>query len=248
MNMAVRSIDEVVEGYPDFKAKVGWGRRSDGGLENPKYGVVKTGVVCKSNGAPIYDQWFYDEANMQSTEKGPAVTGAVTVPYFIKPKDGLVYLAMVKQGRPAVINGQTGERGDMVSTELPRGFANKGENGVETALREGGEETRKNLRNVRYIGVSVANTTFFGAGVQIYSAEFDPAIEGSLKPDAKEQILKMEYVALPDLLMSLRETPENIYCGFTKGALMDFIASLPPEVMLKQMIAFYELEMNKEKK
>lgn len=248
MNMVVRSIDEVVAQHPDFKTKVGWERREDGGLENPKYGVVKTGVVCKPDGAPIYAQWFYDEANMMSTERGPAVTGAVTVPYFIKPKDGLVYLAMVKQGRPAVIDGKTGERGEMVSTELPRGFANKGENGVETALREGGEETRKNLQDVKYIGVSVANTTFFGAGVQIYSARFDPAIEGSLKPDAKEQILKMDYVALPDLLMALRETPENIYCGFTKGALMDFIASLPPEVMLKQMIAFYELEMKKDKK
>lgn len=243
--MRVRTLSDVLRTNSGFANAMGWMSESDGSIFNPDFGKFKHLVVCEPDGKPKYDTVMYDENNPESTEKGPSITGAVIVPYFIEQNKGIAKLALIEHTRPAVINGRTGERGSMISLEFPRGLSKPGEKNIETALREGGEETRKYLKEVKQIGVNVANTSFFGHGAGIYSAQFNPKIQGSLRPDADEKILSMSYYSLPGLLHSIRNDPSFIYCGFTKSALTDFITSLPPYVMLNQMKEFKKLARKK---
>lgn len=239
--MIVRELSEALRRNPSLKDKIEWLFAPEGAIINDRFGTFKHLVVYHLNGKPKYDMIAYDEHNAQSTERGPSITGAVVVPYFIEQDKGLAKLALIEQVRPAVINGKTGKRGKMVSLEFPRGLSKPGEKNIETALREGGEETGKYLRKVKQIGVTVPNTSFFGHGAGIYSAEFDPAIEVYLRPDAKERILSMNYHTLPSLMYSIRQDPSFMYCAFTKSALTDFISHLPPHVMLNQMNEFKKL-------
>jgi hypothetical protein len=243
--MKIREVLDVLRAHPGFVSKIGWIPEGDGSIANCKFGKFKHIVVCNNDGEPQHDAIVYDENHSQPTEKGPSITGAVIVPYYIEPNKGLITLGLNDQIRYALINGKTGERGNMVSREFPRGFSKLGESNIETALREGGEETRKHLQNVKQIGVSVANTSFFGHGAGVYSAEFNPEIKSSISPDSDERILRLNYETLPGVLYRIREDPSYIFCGLTKSALTDFIASLSPKLLSRQMKEFNRLSSRK---
>jgi len=204
--MRVRSdLEKITEEYPLFKC--GW-TTTPYSIANPKFGEAKRVAVCKDDGSPMYDQY-------QITEK----PGAIAVPFY--HSIGELNIGMIKIVRPLVAN-PAGEQGNVASYELPRGFSFEGEPSTETIKREVGEETASVVKGLRYIGQVNPNTAFYVNNIPLYAAEINPDAVSRFKPDATEKILKSTFYSAKTIgEMVMRN---DIFCGLSKAALMNFFA------------------------
>lgn len=204
--MRVRSdLEKIAEEYPTFT--FGW-TTTPNGISSPKHGAVERVVVCKDNGAPLYDQY-------QIVEK----PGAIAVPFY--HSTGELNIGMIKIVRPLVAS-PTGEQGKVESYELPRGFSFEGEPSAETIKREVGEETAAVVKGMRYIGQVNSNIAFYVNNIPVYAAEINPDAVSHFKPDATERILRSTFYspkAIGEMVMR-----NEIFCGLSKAALLNFFS------------------------
>jgi ADP-ribose pyrophosphatase YjhB (NUDIX family) len=204
--MIVRSdLEKIAADYPEFK--FGW-KTTEYSIANPNFGEAKRVAVCKDDGTPIYDQYQIFET-----------PSAISVPFY--HTTGELNIGMIQSVRPLVKNA-AGVQGNVASYELPRGFSLQGEPTAETIKRELGEETSSVVKSLRHIGHVNANTAFYTQNINVYAAEVYPDKVSRFKPDAKEKILKsMFYSAKTIGEMVMRD---EIFCGLSKAALMNFFA------------------------
>ncbi len=182
---------------------------------NPRFGTIMHAVVHGPDGAPIYDQPVWAEP-----------LGAVIVP--LQPDGSVVF---VENHRPVVAAGpweyppRTLDGCGCVSLELPRGFANPGEEPLATAVREAEEELGMEVGVVERLGLANPNTTYCIGGHEIYLARLTGRPSTRHPPDLAEGIVRTVTLDVPGLLHAIRSG--RIFCGITKSALMTFFASQP---------------------
>ena len=187
-------------------------------LASSKYGAIVHGVVDSrdEHGRRItYDQPVFLEPG-----------GAIIVPECIE--DGTI--AFVRIQRPVMSppgvflvdseypSPQTGRD----SLELPRGFAEPGESGISSAMRELQEElgVRADGDAIKLLGHTNSNTTFFAASVPIYLAR----VSRSAAKDTRghEGIRAVSFLNRSQIMQRVAE--DGILCGMTKSALLTYFA------------------------
>lgn len=203
--MRIIPLEEILRTHPQFTP--GW-TTTPNAISSPKHGAAERVVVCKDDGTPLYDQYQIRES-----------PGAIAVPFY--HNTGELNIGLVKIIRP-LVTGPDGTQGNTVSYEVPRGFSFQGEPTAETVKRELGEETSSVVRSLRQIGEVNANTAFYVKNIPIYAAEIDPDAASHFRPDATEKILKSSFYSPKTIgKMVMRN---DIFCGLSKAALMNFFA------------------------
>lgn len=201
------------------------------GFDHPKKGRVELVYVCDDAGKPKWGQYEIREGPaIDAQGNRPVTTGAVIVPYF--KEAGVVRVGLIERVRELLIDPATGAQGNYRVVELPRGFSNVAEAPEGTAHRELGEETGKVAIRVKNLGRVNANSAFYTGFAGVFAAEVDPAIQSKLRPDAKELILKCNFVPYDKVRALVRGekidefSVSEIVCGFTLASLMKFDANL----------------------
>lgn len=210
--MKVRPFSEVAN---LMGGRQGWWRgEGDVIFEHPKMGRLLHVAICKDDGTPMWDQPLHAEP-----------IGAVTVP---ENKRG--ELGIVKVDRPTVRSPDLYRFPELdlstlgvASTETPRGFPKKGEEGAQTAAREGAEELQSPILDVVLIGRYTPNTTFHPHRIPVYRILVDSDFAGTVPPDVNEKITKVEWVSEGDFLDRIKRG--EIHCGMTLAAYTLFAVS-----------------------
>lgn len=225
----VIKLAEFLRENPDFRPNfqileetLPDGTRLVTGIEHPKLGKIVRVVLCGDDGIPIYDSCQIEEGPADAEGKRAPSSGAVIVPYFTSNE---VYVGLLERVREFVIDPATMKQGNYRVHELPRGFGRLVEMGVETAVRELGEETSKVARKLEKIGRVNPNTAFYVTpGVGVYAAEVDQTVISRLRPDSNEPILRCTFFPYGDVRRKIAD--QEIFCGFSLSGLMLFDAYL----------------------
>jgi len=164
-------------------------------------------VVVARDGKPLYDQWVAVEP-----------IGAATAPIDKNGRLGLVQVwRPVASATDPVIPWQVDVRMlGRLCWEIPRGFPEVGEQGSETALREGGEEMGRHLSGPVCLGRYNANSTFFVNSIPLWTAR----VAGSgevVAGDPNERILRASFFTTEKVGRMLDSG--DLEDGFTLAAL-----------------------------
>ena len=180
-------------------------------LVNPRMGVELRRVAITRDGRPLYDQWLAVEP-----------VGAATLPVGDDGKIGLV-----RVWRPVSHVDQPLKPGQVdLSTlgvlcwEIPRGFPQLSDSGVEssnsTAQRETEEELGLRVSHATMLGHYRANSAFFVNAIPLWYARVTG--EGSARAgDPNERILRTKMFSRNQVDLMIYEG--EISDGFTLAAL-----------------------------
>lgn len=219
--LKVRHLDGTVEEFPpgtDWEAVSRWG-------------AVRSSVVTKPDGSPLYDRPRYDET-----------PGVLVVAWGKDKKTGEIKVAMISQAHPHADNVFDTESDEsMVFQQIPMGFLDKtiGKDQLEKfepleegAKREAREEAGAAIvKNVsfpeysnQYNSPSFSGTSSFLAFIEVDLDRVD-----NLKIDREEQIFKAEYISLSKLMDNIKKgKTENGYArlGISNSAVLIFLSHL----------------------
>ena len=200
--MKLRSIDDVLKEFPDFKSE--WKIQENGDLLSKLAGRLMHRVICDDNGKPLYDKYVIQER-----------PGVIIIPYDIK--DGVVRVGLIQEERPVA-----GE----IYFQAPMGGIEEGENFVDAARRELFEETGLQAVDYRVIGESNHNPVFFTDKDPIVVACCDEIKERSdIEKVGTENIIGIKPYTFKELIQLQHDN--KLICGITKGALLEFGCYMP---------------------
>lgn|GEM_PF-2892993 len=217
--MRVRLFSEIQQ---ELGERRGWFPGSGDVVLNQQrgLGVIRHVAICDDDGTPKYDQFLHTEP-----------VGAVTVPVNSKGELGVIDIwrptipTAAEYRFPHLDVAALG----VMSTEFPRGFPKKGEDGAQTAHREAEEELGSPIRRVEQIGEWTPSTTYNPYRIPVFAAWLDEvrAADVAAKrvlppPDVNERILNVQWVPIEILFSLMRQ--RRLHCGATQSALMLYIA------------------------
>ncbi len=199
--------------FPDFAEKRGWHLDKNGDYRNPKLGEMILVVICKDDGAPIWDQFIHNEP-----------VGAISAPINKKGEVSLIIVERLIFKDKAEFPLQGFSQLGALSVECPRGFSFKGGKSQETAAREVEEEIGSPILESTFLGHIRANSSFNSHAIPIYLVKVDEDFAGRIPPDVNEKILKVKYYPLAEAENMAKE--DKITRGITKAAICNFLCYL----------------------
>lgn len=212
--------------------KPGWTLTGEGGdwCVISRFGEVHTAVVLDTAGQPVFDRPAYREApNVNIIAWGRRKR--------LFRKDD-VRVAVIRQPRPHADDPERpgNDHPPVVFGQIPMGFMEKilGENGLDAAKRETGEETGATavirVTQPKYPWHN-PNPTFVPTWSDLYFVEVDLDKVEALKADRNEPIYSAEYISVRELLRRIREGKDErgaVYRMCTANSLwMIFFATYP---------------------
>lgn len=161
--------------------------------------------------------------------------GSVSIFFHQNDEDEKVYVVLVKQERPCITLDKCDTydelmlKGDFDSVirilgnqnwEIPRGLPQKVESRVETAIREGREETGINsslITSKDLLAQLVCNSTFFAQPIDYIACRLSEKAATSLSyQDQEETISNVGWFELEEVIEMI--TSGSITCGITAQA------------------------------
>lgn len=183
-----------------YPASFNWKSDKDKGVvfENRKLGIsIRYYAICDEKKRVAYDTIGIRERSGNSVVVVVNEEGRIGLLHEYRPMPDKRFIACV------------------------RGFADRKEGGLKTALREFLEETeRLKVVKTSKLGKVYQNTTFFEVPINVFLLEVRSSsdADNGIRKDDHEQILRMEFYEESELLRMIRSN--KIQCQMTLAALM----------------------------
>jgi hypothetical protein len=193
--------------------------RGDVLVDNGTFGKILHAVVLDDDGTPLYDLPVHWDRGGGGVTVPITANGEICFVEHLRPVPTSPTARGTEEPPPNL--DSLGVR----SLELPRGFADDGEEWATTALREATEELALTMSGAIRIGSINPNTstTIHSAGV--FAARAGAPVNGIPWADnttRAERILDVRAMSEEDIWRAIGT--QEIFCGFTLAALMLYFA------------------------